>query len=186
MLFVIENLEPRLSDWLCIEYTNSAKILGKDLLITNIKNPSEFRKLSKIAKVETKRARALFKKGDIILLDPLARKALAPADFGAESVILIGGILGNDPPIGRTRELLANNFPDAKIRNIAKHQFSIDGAAYVAKQVSLGKPLEKVPIKVGLELNLSRGYSNFLPYAFPLVKGKPMISRELIEYLKRH
>ncbi len=41
-------------------------------------------------------------------------------------------------------------------------------------------------IQVGLELQLSRGYSNFLPYAFPLVKGRPMISRKLVEYLKKH
>ncbi len=186
MLFVIENLEPQLSDWLFIEYSSSAKILGGDLLITNVKKAPEFRKLSKIAKAERKRAQELFKHEEVVLLDPLAKNVLSPADLGDGSVILIGGILGNDPPIGRTAELLTKNFPEAKVRHIGKAQFSIDGAAYVAKQVSLGKAVNEVPIQVGVELQLFKGYSNFLPYAFPLVEGKPMISRKLVEYLKKH
>ena len=68
---------------------------------------------------------------------------------------------------------------------MGEHQFSIDGAVYVAKQVSEGKPLTEVPVQVGLEIKLGKLRSTFLPYAFPLVKGQPLISRELIAYLKR-
>ncbi|MFH1821358.1 MAG: hypothetical protein ABH852_02815, partial [Methanobacteriota archaeon] len=106
MFFVIENLEPRLSDWLYIEYSHSAQIAGKNLLITNVKRRSEFNKLSKIVRVENKRAEELFDQDEIVLLDPLARKTLSPLDLKEKSAILIGGILGNDPPIGRTKELL--------------------------------------------------------------------------------
>lgn len=187
MHFVIENLEPKLSEWLYIEYSRSAKIVGrKSLLITNLKKESEFRKLSKIAGVEKKRAGDMFGQDEIVLLDPLAKETLSPPDLDDKKAILIGGILGNDPPIGRTKELLTKNFPRAMVRNIGKNQFSIDGAVFVAKQVSMGKSVKEVPVQVGLEIQIARGYSNFLPYAFPLVEGKPLISGKLIQYLKKH
>ncbi len=186
MLFVIENLEPKLSEWLYIEYSSSARILGDDLLITNVRKPAEFRRLARVARVERKRAQQLFRHEAVVLLDPLAEEELTPADLGGDSVILIGGILGNDPPIGRTQELLTRNFSGAKVRHIGEHQFSIDGAAYLAKQVSRGRAVAEVPIQVGVELKLARGYSNFLPYAFPLVRGRPMVSPKLVAYLKKH
>lgn len=186
MIFVIENLEPKLSEWLYLEYSHSAQIAGKDLLITNVKRSSEFKKLSRIVRVERKHARVLFRQEEIILFDPLARKILSPHDIRGKRAILIGGILGDNPPSGRTKELLTKKLPRATVRNIGKEQFAIDGAVFVAKQLSTGKSLKEVPIQVGLEIQLSKGYSNFLPYAFPLVRGKPLISGKLIEYLKTH
>jgi ribosome biogenesis SPOUT family RNA methylase Rps3 len=186
MLIAIENLEPKLSEWLFIEYSNSAKIARKDLLITNVKRSSEARRLSKIARVEGKRAGELFGQQEIILLDPLARRTLSPLDLRGKRAILIGGILGDNPPSGRTKELLTKKLPRAAARNIGKQQFAIDGAVFVAKQVSAGKSVKEVPIQVGLEIQLAKGYSNFLPYAFPLVNGKPLMSGKLIEYLKKH
>jgi len=186
MLFVIENLEPKLSEWLFIEYSHSAKIAGKDLLITNVRKTAELRRLSKVSKIERKRAQEVFASDEIVLLDPLAKKTLTPPDLEGKEAILIGGILGNDPPIGRTKELLTRNFPKATVRNIGKAQFSIDGAVFVAKQISSGKSLVEVPTLVGLELQIARGYSISLPYAFPLVRGKPLISGKLVKYLATH
>jgi len=100
--------------------------------------------------------------------------------------IVIGGILREDPPLGRTRELLTRTLPRAPARNLGKGQFAIDGATYVAKQVLGGKRLEEVPVQLGLEIKISEIHSTFLPYAFPLIKGKPLISRELVAYLKCH
>jgi len=187
MLFVIEHLEPKLSEWLYIEYSHAARIVGrKRLLITNVKKKGEFRKLAKIARVERKRACELFKQRELIVLDPHARKKLSPTDIRVGEVIIIGGILGEDPPLGRTRDLLTRTLPRASVRNLGKEQLAIDGATYVAKRVGEGKPLEEVPVQHGLEIQISEIQSTFLPYKFPLVGGEPLISRELIAYLKRH
>jgi len=187
MLFAIEHLEPKLSEWLYIEYSHAARIVGrKRLLVTNVKKKGEFRKLVKIARVERKCARELFKQHELIVLDPRARKKLSPTDMRSRGVIVIGGILGEDPPLGRTRELLTRILPRASARNLGKEQLAIDGATYLAKQVSECKSLEEVPVQHGLEIQISEVQSTFLPYAFPLAGGKPLISRELVAYLKRH
>lgn len=186
MRLVIEHLEPKLSDWLFIEYSSSARIAGEELLITNVRKGSDYRKLSKITQVERKSALKLFPQEEMILLDPQARKSLSPDDFKGRPFVLIGGILGNDPPLGRTRELLSRKLPRALKRNIGRHQFAIDGAVYIARQVGLGRRLEEIPVQVGLEIQIEPGYSNILPYAFPLVEGKPLIAAELIDYLRRH
>ena len=186
MLFVIEHLEPKLSEWLQIEYSNAARIVGrKRLLITNVKKKNEFRKLGGVARVERKRVRELFKQRKLVVLDPRARKNLSPADLLGKRAIVIGGILGEEPPLGRTRELLMKSLPRAQARNLGRHQFAIDGAAYLAKRVLEGKRLGEVPVQLGLEIQISEVHSTFLSYAFPLVRGKPLISNELISYLKR-
>ncbi len=186
MLFVIEHLEPCLSEWLYIEYFHAARIVGRErLFITNVKKKSEFRELFTIAHIERKRARELFGQQKLIVLDPRARKTLSPDDLRGKQAIVIGGILGGEPPLGRTKELLTKSLPRASARNLRKHQFAIDSATYVAKKVSEGKSLGEVPVQRGLEIQIRKGHSTFLPYAFPLVKGKPLISRELITYLKR-
>jgi len=187
MLFVIEHLEPKLGEWLHIEYSHAARIVGKKrLLITNVKKKGEFHKLVKIARVERKRACELFKQRELIVLDPRARKKLSPTDMRGRGVIIIGGILGEEPPLGRTRELLTRTLPRASARNLGKEQLAIDGATYLAKQVSKGRSLEEVPVQHGLEIQISEVQSTYLPYTFPLVGGKPLISQELIPYLKRH
>jgi len=186
MFFVIEHLEPRLSEWLFIEYSHAARIIGRErVLITNVKKKSEFRKLAKLAHIERKRACDLFKQREIIVLDPRARKKLSPSDRRDKKAIVMGGILGEDPPLGRTRKLLAKTLPRALARNLGREQFAIDGAAYMAKQVTEGHPLERIPVQLGLEIRWGKGHSTLLPYAFPLVGGKPLISNKLIAYLKR-
>lgn len=185
MLFVIEHLEPKLSEWLRIEYSHAADIVGRDLMITNVKKPDEFRKLAKIARVERKRVGEIFDQRELIVLDPRAGKKLSPADVRGKRAIVVGGILGEEPPLGRTKELLTKMLSRAHARNIGRHQFAIDGAVYVARQVSGGVPLEEVPVQQGLELKIERGHSVLLPYAYPLADGRPLVSRELIAYLKR-
>lgn len=186
MLFVIEHLEPKLSEWLFIEYSHAARIAGRGkLLITNVRDKGEFRKISSITHVERRRARKLFRQHELIVLDPRARKKLSPADVRGKRVIIIGGILGEEPPLGRTKELLRMTMPRALARNLGRGQFSIDGATYMARQVSEGTPLDKVPVQHGLEIQLGEEHSVLLPYAYPLVNGRPLISRKLITYLKR-
>ena len=187
MLFIIEHLEPKLSEWLRIEYSHAARIVGQNnLLLTNVKKTREFQKIKRIAQVERRRVEELFNQKELVVLDPLARKKLSPADVWDKRAIVIGGILGEEPPLGRTRKLLTKSLPRALARNLGKHQFAIDGAVYVVKRVLGGKRLEEVPVQRGTEIQISEVYSTFLPYAFPLIRGKPLISNELIAYLKRN
>jgi ribosome biogenesis SPOUT family RNA methylase Rps3 len=185
MLFIIEHLEPRVSEWLCIEYSNAAQIVGRErLLITNVKKSDEFEKLSRIACTERKHFDKLFGKEEVLVLDPRARKKLSPGDFIGKKAIIIGGILGADPPLGRTEKLLTKRV-EAPARNLGREQFSIDGAVYVAKKVSEGTPLKEVPVQLGIEIQIGRGHSVLLPYAYPIGDRGPLISRQLIRYLKR-
>jgi len=183
-IFVIENLEPKIGKWLLFEYENAMEIVGKNsLLFTNVKKESDQQKLIRFGAVEEKSAAEIFNSEKVIVLDPKAKLALKPEDFAGKEAVVIGGILGDHPPKGRTSKLLTKHFPKATVRNIGKWQFSIDGAVYVAKLVSEGKPLEAIPVKKGLSLGLSEHAEIYLPYAYPLKDGKPVISQKLVAYL---
>ncbi|MEM2874682.1 MAG: SAM-dependent methyltransferase [Candidatus Hadarchaeales archaeon] len=183
---MIEHLEPRLSDWLLMEYSSASRIVGREnLLITNVRSPGERARLSTIAKVRRERAFRAFRPRDLVILDPLAEMELDFRDLEQKRAVVIGGILGDDPPQGRTGMMLTRLAKGAAVRNIGPHQFSIDGAAYVAKLVWEGKRLEDIPVKVGVEVELGPGHSVVLPYAYPLVGDKPLLPRGLISYLRK-
>ncbi|MGC8999317.1 MAG: hypothetical protein ACP5JW_08050 [Candidatus Bathyarchaeia archaeon] len=184
-IFVIEHLEPEIGKWLLWEYENASEIVGKNrLLFTNVKKKGDAIKLSRLGKVEEESAAEIFSQEKVVILDPKAEEPLKPEDFAGKEAVIIGGILGDHPPKGRTRKLLTNRFQKtATVRNIGKGQFSIDGAVYVAKLVSEGTPPERIPVKKGLSLRLDEHAEVYLPYAYPLQNGKPVISQKLVAYL---
>lgn len=184
-LFVIEHLEPEIGKWLYMEYVHTSEIIGKKRLVfTNVKNQKDIELLSKLGTVKRESFAEIFTPEKTIILDPKASKELSPEDFGGKEAVVIGGILGDDPPKGRTRKLVTARLPNATVRNLGKEQFSIDGAAYMAKLVSEGKRIEEIPVKKGLTIKLNRFAEIYLPYAYPLKEGKPVISEGLIEYLR--
>lgn len=184
LTFVIEHLEPEIGKWLIFEYEHTSEIVGKNsLLFTNVKKESEKLALSKLGAVEEKSAAEIFNPEKVIVLDPKAELLLKPEDFNGKEATIVGGILGDHPPKGRTRRLLTKRFPKATVRNIGRAQFTIDGAVYVAKLVSEGTLLETIPIKKGLVLRLNEYGEIYLPYAYPLKNGKPVISQKLVAYL---
>ncbi len=182
--FVIEHLEQDIGKWLLYECMYASKIVGKGRLIfANVKKESAKAKLSTFGTVEEKSAKEIFSSEKVIILDPKAKDPLKPEDFIGKEAIIIGGILGDHPPKGRTGKLLTEHFPKATVRNIGRAQFSIDGTIYVAKLVGEGTPLEKIPIKKGLTLRLNKYAEVYLPYAYPLKDGKPVICQKLVAYL---
>lgn len=185
LFFVIEHLEPEIGKWLLFEYEHASEIAGKSrLMFTNVKKEEWRRLLSKFGTVKEKSAAEIFSHEKVVVLDPRAELPLKPEDFAGKEAVIVGGILGDHPPKGRTRKLLTNRFQKtASVRNIGKHQFSIDGAVYVAKIVSEGTALEAIPVKKGLTLKLDEHGEIYLPYAYPLRDGKPVISQKLVEYL---
>ena len=184
-IFVIEHLEPEIGKWLLFEYEHASEIVGKNrLMFTNVKKEEWWRLLSRFGMVEEKSAAQIFRHEKVIVLDPKAELSLTPEDFAGKEAVIVGGILGDHPPKGRTRKLLTRRFQKtAAVRNIGKSQFSIDGAVYMAKLVSEGKPLEAIPVQRGLLLKLNQYGEVYLPYAYPLRDGKPVISQKLVAYL---
>ncbi|MBS7624263.1 MAG: SAM-dependent methyltransferase [Candidatus Bathyarchaeia archaeon] len=184
VLFVIEHLESEVGRWLYFEYENSSRIVGRDKLVfTNVRRAEDARILSGLGTVKYESFIEIFSPEKIIILDPKARERLRSEDFAGREAVIIGGILGDHPPKGRTRKLITSRAPTATSRNIGRGQFSIDGAVYVAKLVSMGVKLEDIPVKRGLRIKMSDKAEIYLPYMYPLHDGKPVISDELIKYL---
>jgi len=185
LVFVIEHLESEIGKWLLYEYEHASEIVGKNrLMFTNVKKEGWRRLLSRLGTVEEKSAIEVFNHEKVVVLDPKAELPLTPEDFAGKEAVILGGILGDHPPKGRTRKLLTRRFKKtATVRNLGKGQFSIDGAVYVAKLVSEGTPLKAIPVQKGLSLKLNQHGEVYLPYAYPMRDGKPLISQKLVAYL---
>lgn len=186
MLFAVEHLEPELSEWLLIEYEHAVKIAGKkSLVITNLKKPEEAKRVSRFTRSDPRSVWEIFPQSKLLVLDPAARKALRPSDFSSEPVVVIGGILGDDPPQERTRKLLSSGLPRSKKRHLGRGQLSIDGAVFVAKQVAAGWELDEIPLTREVEVQVCQNCSVVLPFTYPVVEGKPLIAPKLVRYLKK-
>ena len=181
VLYVIEHLEPRLSRWVLIEYEHASIIVGKEnLAFTNVVRGAK--RLQKFGRVYEKSAVELFDSEETIVLDPKADKLLDPSDFEEAKAVVIGGILGDHPPRGRTFSLLTSKMKRAKPRSLGDCQFSIDGSIYMAFKVSQGLRLSDIPI--ARSLTLKCGLLEIrLPFCYPLINGKPVISPKLLDYL---
>lgn len=189
MHIVIENLEEELSRWLYYEYENASNITGRNVVFTNVP-PSWTKTLSKLGRVYQAHVWEVFKAEDLIILDPQAESKICPEDLVGKSAIVVGGILGDNPPQGRTRKMLSSHAHGAILRNIGKWQFSIDGAVYVAQMILDGRRLEDVEVKRGLKIKIRLNEQFYqhhiiLPYAYPLRNGRPVINPKLVKYLIR-
>ncbi len=183
-IYIIEHLESQLWKWCTIEYKHIAQMVGKqNLWITNLKKGSG--ELHKYGKLIAKSVVQL-PLSKVCVLDPDAIKTLAPAEAKKFDYFIFGGILGNDPPQKRTAPELTSRFtyPIEK-RNIGRKQMSTDNAVAVVQEIVKGKRLEQLPFQDGIEIDLKEGESIMFPYRYLLVKGKSLVSRELIEYLKK-
>jgi len=185
LTYVIEHLEPEVGEWLLIEYTSASEIVGKEhLLFTNVKNRKDAKVLSRLGMIEQRSFTEIFKPQQVIILDPKAAIQLKPEDFTGKTAVVIGGILGDQPPQARTQKLLSTHLANATISNLGKGQFTIDGAAYMAKLVSEGRRLAQIPVRNALTIKISENHFIRVPYAFPLKNGKPLVHKALLEYLR--
>jgi ribosome biogenesis SPOUT family RNA methylase Rps3 len=185
MKFIIELREKRISKWLQLEIEHSSLIVGKEnLVLTNVRYKSHMRVLKKYGKVLRDSIIDLKELHDkIIILDPKAKEVLKP-DEAKEAILVIGGIMGDFPPRGRTFKYITSKLKNVRARNIGKHQFSIDGAIFVAKMIAEGKKLEEIPYVKKISIQVDPFHEIILPFAYPLVNGKPLIYDKLVEYLK--
>jgi ribosome biogenesis SPOUT family RNA methylase Rps3 len=181
---VIENLE-RYSEWLELEYKHCAE-LWNNLMITNIKDSKLIEKMSKFSNIkisESSIAELAARKR--IVLDPFAEKELTTNDFDDIEEIVIGGNLGNEKLTGKTKFLITDRLKNShtKPRNLGKKQLSIDSSAFVAKLIYLGMELKDIEVTSEVEILFDNEYSVILPYGYPIVNGRVIITPGVVEYL---
>jgi len=182
MRLIVENLE-KYSEWLMLEYRHCAS-LWENILFTNVKDERMKTFLSGFADVKSKSVTELNEK--LIVLDPLAKKTLITSDFNNADGVVVGGILGYDKPKGRTKKLISDKSDKktAVIRNLGKKQMPIDIAAFVAKMIYLGEKIENIELTDQLEIKFDDEYSVVLPYAYPVINSKVIVTPGLVEYLR--
>src|SRR3989344_1101563 len=117
------------------------------------------------------------------ILNPEASQLLIPKDSDKFKYFIFGGILGDYPPRKRTTEELTK-FVKGKQRHIGKQQFSTDNAVYVVHEIAKGKKMNWIKFKNKIKIRINDIESIILPYYYPLIKGNPRISTELIKLLK--
>lgn len=178
MKVVIEHLEPELGKWILYEYESAYSFLGDKLLVTRIK-------LDGIPSTE-KSFDQIFDPSRVVILDPQAEERLSRRDLREADAIIIGGILGDHPPRGRTKLYLSDRFPQAKKRNLGKDQFPVDHAALVVKELLDGKSVVKYAYMLRIVCKYLGMESEIdLPYAYVLLDGKPYIYPKLFSYITR-
>ncbi|WXG43133.1 MAG: SAM-dependent methyltransferase [Promethearchaeati archaeon SRVP18_Atabeyarchaeia-1] len=185
---IIEHLEPVLGEWIWLEYQHASRMVGdKNITFANVKNKREAHKLREIGKVTHNSVVELRNIIGIslVVLDPQAPVELSPRDFSLDISLVVGGILGDHPARGRTRQSITTKIPESQSRNLGPHQFSVDGAIYVALQVAANRDISEIPVEVGMEVTVSKRHTDLLPFAYPLVEGKPLLTPGLREYLRR-
>ncbi|MGC8581614.1 MAG: hypothetical protein ACP5RS_05285 [Thermoplasmata archaeon] len=182
-LMVIENNEEVLSEWLLLEYKHSLDIWA-NILFSNI--PPLWKQNSVFRSSTTKHIYDKFPDKTFIVLDPSAEEELSPLDFYDIDGIIVGGILGNEKFTGKTKKYISDNVKNKKTRNLGKIQLPIDIAVFVAKMIYLGIPLKSIELTKEVELEWDEGDSTILPYGYPIIDGKIIITPGLIEYLKKN
>lgn len=190
---VVEHLEECLSPWLLSEYKYVVKLFGKSTVFTNVRDPVTRNILRGLnVEVTEKSIVELVTEGVIgrvIVLDPRARDGLKPEDLREVDVVVIGGIMGEHPPKGRTYASITSKLRlKCLVRNLGKLQLTIAGTAYVLSKIAGGVLLEELDIKFGLRLSVNIGnyeVSIELPYAFPYENGVPVLPEDYMEVVSR-
>jgi len=182
MKYIIEHMDPKLWPWSIIEYRHISSSVGKEnLIVTNVKE-KDIEKIADICEVHTETTDEL-ELDRVCILDPAAEKTLEPSDAKQFDYLVFGGILGNDPPEARTKDL---QVAGAERRNLGKEQFPTDNAVMVVKKIIEGTPFEKLRFTYNITIELDEGEEMILPFKYLLIDGKPFISKEIIEHVKKH
>jgi len=178
---VIEHLEPVLTPWAYLEYRHAAELAG-ELVVTNVKDESERRCVEKFAEVHPHSIKDLAPSEDLLILDPQAEALLSPPDLQRYEYVVVGGIMGDFPPRGRTRRLLTAAIRGATSRSLGPCQFSVDGAVFTALEIARGLELRRLWVTLGLTLE-GEGVEVHLPFCYPLSEGRAVVSHDLLTYV---
>ena len=177
-IYIIEHLD-KLGKWNFIEYKHISKIVGKkNLWFTNCKSA----KLKKYGKVIGRSVREL-DLDKVCVLDPEANEILKSGDRKKFKYFVFGGILGDYPPRRRTKKEISKFF--SELRNIGKKQMTTDNAVYTVKRILDEEKFSQLEFLDKLEIKMRKHESLSLPFRYNVVNGKPLISKELLELIRR-
>lgn len=189
-------MEDELDEWSTLEYLNIAKHVGDDNLILshmsdslNQNLPSRIRDapIQKTQKTVLELSQGddkLFDHERILLLDPASPTALSPEDASNYSGLLFGGILGDDPPRDRTKELRVMGFAT---RHLGPVQMTTDTAVLVAQNVLEGQtPLDKLVFVDRPEIKLGKKEVVEMPFRYLVNdEGNPKLPDGMLELLRK-
>lgn len=183
---IIENREDRISDWLLAEYSHSAA-MWPGTIFTNVRDSGMAAALVGAGSIVAEDVLEYTGGKGCIILDHQAPEVLSPDDFENASYIVVGGILGYDRPKGRTRQLITSRFSgqDNLFRNMGSIQLTIDSAVFVARAIALGASFGELEITNEVEVRWDDVHSTLLPYGYPVVDGKVLMTPGLVEILRK-
>jgi len=179
---IIEHCEQTLSEWLMLEYKHAAKIWSGKLLFTRVTNIKATKVLRTLGSVKKENAKDLYAGKNCIVLDPQAQRPLIPKDCANADALIVGGLLGYEKPQGRTKTLISTT-SGFQTRHLGPLQLSIDGAVFVIKAINLGLHLKDIEIAKEIEIIHDKVHSTILPFGYPIIDNKPVITPGLVEYL---
>ena len=179
MKYIIEHLEDEVWEWCILEYTHMSEVVGKDNLIFTNVSEEEKHKIEQLGEVHTESVLDMGIKNACIL-DMNAEKELSSEDNF--EYFVFGGILGDNPPKGRTKVLEKLN---TEKRSLGKEQMSTDTAVMVTHMVLNGKKLSEIEFQDTIELQTGENDSVVLPYRYVMKDGKPILPKGLFEMLKK-
>ncbi len=186
MIFIIEHMEPELYEWCLLEYRHMSSIVGKEnIWFTNVKDEMDRKKLSVLGTAKKESATSLGLR-NVCVLDLPGEGVLLPSDKNEFDYVVFGGILGDNPPKGRTKPLRdALIAQGAAMRNLGEVQMSTDTAVLVTKMILDGTPFEKIDFIDNLVIETAPNEEVELPYRYVSRKGKPVLPPGLIEKLSK-
>lgn len=182
---IIENCEELPSEWLIAEYRQAAQF-WPGLLVANVSSSSMKSRLRGIPTV--RESASDYTQGrDAIVLDPAADLELSTSDFERARFVVVGGILGSRFFTGKTGKLVSSRFGKERnlFRNAGKIQLPVDVAVFVARAVMLGSSLSGIELTSEVEIRWDEGHSTVLPYGYPIIDGKLILTPGLIDILRR-
>ncbi len=183
---IVENLEPKGSTWLVLEYTHAVEIWGEGLTFTNVRDKKLARKIQALPGAHVSgRGVAELDLGRAFVLDPRAKRPLTTQDCRKADALVVGGILGGEVMRGRTQQLLTRR---AKIpaRNLGPTQLPIDAAVFACRAIALGASLDELEFTDGLTVRHPDGMEVELPYGYPVVDEQVIMTPGLMEYIAKH
>lgn len=182
---VIENLEPKFSKWLMLEYTHAVELWGDGLTFANVRDKRLQRALQGLPGVHVSgRSITQLELGKALVLDPMAKRVLTTEDCRKCDTLVVGGILGGEVMRGRTQKLITRR---SKIpgRSLGPTQLPIDVAVFAARAIALGSTLDELEFTKGLTVRYGDGMEVELPYGYPVVNEKVIMTPGLLPYLAK-
>uniref|UniRef100_A0A7C5YSM6 SAM-dependent MTase TRM10-type domain-containing protein n=1 Tax=Ignisphaera aggregans TaxID=334771 RepID=A0A7C5YSM6_9CREN len=115
MIVIVEHLEPCINKWLLKEYEFVSTIFKNRIIFTNVMKERDRALLQNLGAVYSDSVVKLLKDVDnVIVLDPNADKELSVDELKSSRYVIIGGIMGDNPPKGRTRLLITTKMNNDK------------------------------------------------------------------------